>query len=90
MSDQCQHLVTIARDMPTEADKEGAECAACVAGGTEWVHLRECLVCGEIACCDSSPMRHMSRHARAENHAVVTSMEPGETWRYCYVDDAVV
>ena len=86
----CTHLDAIAVDMPAEADKGDAVCTACVEGGTEWVHLRRCLVCGTVACCDSSPMRHMSAHAREESHPIVTSMEPGERWRYCYVDEAVV
>ena len=86
----CTHLDAIAVDMPAEADKDGAVCAACVEGGTDWVHLRKCLVCGTVACCDSSPMRHMSAHAREESHPIVTSMEPGERWRYCYVDEGVV
>ena len=90
MSGSCTHLDTIAVDMPAESDKEGAVCAACVKAGTEWVHLRECLVCGEIGCCDSSPMRHASAHAASADHPIVTSMEPGERWRWCYVDEAVV
>ena len=90
MSQQCQHLDTIEQAMPAERDKHGAECAACVREGTDWVHLRKCLACGEIACCDSSPMRHASAHAAAASHAIVTSMERGEGWRWCYVDEAVV
>ena len=90
MAEQCTHLDTIAADMPGEANKAGAVCAACVAAGTEWVHLRKCLVCGEIGCCDSSPMRHASAHAADADHPIVTSMEPGERWRWCYVDERVL
>lgn len=90
MSSVCTHLNTITTDMPTDSDKRGAVCTACLEMDSEWVHLRKCLVCGVVACCDSSPMQHMSRHARDSSHAIVTSMERGEYWRYCYVDDAVV
>ena len=90
MPESCPHLDTIAADMPAEDDKAGAACGACLEAGSDWVHLRKCLVCGAVACCDSSPMRHMSAHAREASHAIVTSMQPGERWRYCYADDAVV
>jgi uncharacterized UBP type Zn finger protein len=53
------------------------------------VHLRVCRTCGRIGCCDSSPNQHASHHARAESHPVATSVEPGENWSYCYVDDAM-
>jgi len=62
-------------------------CVDCVAVGGEWVHLRRCLTCQHIACCDSSPSKHASAHARAAGHPVVTSAEPGESWRWCYVDE---
>jgi len=64
------------------------ECAECVKTGATWVHLRTCQTCGETLCCDSSPNRHASRHARASNHPVTASAEPGERWLYCYPDDA--
>ena len=90
MSDGCPHLDAIERPVPAESDKDGAECSACVAEGTDWVHLRQCLVCGQVLCCDSSPMQHASAHAEAESHPIVTSMERGESWRWCYVDEIVV
>jgi len=62
-------------------------CAECLAGGSSWVHLRMCQSCGEIGCCDSSPNRHASRHARASGHAIARSAEPGENWTWCYVDE---
>ena len=62
-------------------------CAECLAIGSSWVHLRMCQSCGEIGCCDSSPNRHASRHARAPGHAVARSAEPGEDWSWCYVDE---
>jgi hypothetical protein len=64
------------------------QCDECVKIGATWVHLRTCQTCGATLCCDSSPNRHASKHARASNHAVAASAEPGERWVYCYVDDA--
>ena len=90
MSQRCTHLDAVDIDMPEESDKRGAECADCIAEGTDWVHLRKCLSCGRVLCCDSSPRRHMSAHARASSHPIVTSMERDERWRWCYVDEAIV
>lgn len=58
--------------------------------GSGWVHLRQCLVCGHVGCCDSSPNRHASKHYQAGGHAVMRSLEPGERWGYCFVDDLFV
>jgi ubiquitin-hydrolase Zn-finger-containing protein len=62
-------------------------CEECVKIGSAWVHLRTCQTCGATLCCDSSPNRHASKHARATKHPVVASAEPGERWLYCYPDD---
>jgi CPA1 family monovalent cation:H+ antiporter len=62
-------------------------CADCVAEGTTWVHLRLCLQCGTVACCDSSPRKHATRHFHDTRHPVMRSYEPGETWRWCFVDN---
>ena len=64
-------------------------CEECTRIGSTWVHLRTCQSCGITLCCDSSPNRHASGHARASGHPVVASAEPGERWLYCYPDDAV-
>jgi hypothetical protein len=64
------------------------ECEECVRIGSEWVHLRTCQSCGATLCCDSSPNRHASKHARVSAHPVVASAEPGERWLYCYPDEA--
>ncbi|HMG65495.1 MAG TPA: UBP-type zinc finger domain-containing protein [Streptosporangiaceae bacterium] len=61
-------------------------CEDCLAAGTTWVHLRMCLHCGHVGCCDSSPQRHATAHHQQTWHPVIASFEPGETWRWCYVD----
>ena len=64
------------------------QCEECVKTGSSWVHLRTCQTCGVALCCDSSPNRHASKHARAVSHPVVASAERGERWLYCFPDDA--
>ena len=79
----CTHLEQIVVERPETV--EG--CEDCLAMGGSWVHLRVCRSCGHVACCDSSPNRHASAHARTSGHPIVTSVQPGELWSYCYVDD---
>jgi hypothetical protein len=62
-------------------------CDECVKSGGRWVHLRTCQSCGATLCCDSSPNRHASGHARSAGHPVIASAEPGERWLYCYPHD---
>lgn len=64
------------------------ECDECVKIGGQWVHLRTCQECGGTHCCDNSPHRHATAHARSSGHPVIASAEPGERWLYCYPDDA--
>jgi uncharacterized UBP type Zn finger protein len=66
------------------------ECDECVKTGSLWMHLRTCQSCGATLCCDNSPNRHATAHARLSQHPVIASAEPGERWLYCYPDDAVV
>ncbi len=82
----CGHLDQI-RDV-TPDSTEG--CTDCLAIGATWVHLRECLSCGHVACCDSSPNRHATAHAEGSGHPIIRSFEPGEDWRWCYPDRAIV
>jgi uncharacterized UBP type Zn finger protein len=82
----CSHLDQIRVVEPHT--QEG--CEDCLRDGGRWVHLRLCLSCGHVGCCDSSPKRHASAHARETEHPVVASFEPGEDWRWCYVDRVVV
>jgi CPA1 family monovalent cation:H+ antiporter len=81
----CDHLRDAPRDVPSRVDDV---CQQCVEDGlTTWVHLRKCLTCGLVLCCDSSPQRHASGHYRASSHPVMRSAEVGEEWRWCFVDD---
>ena len=66
------------------------ECEECVKIKSRWVHLRTCQECGGTRCCDSSPNRHASKHARSSGHPVIASAEPGEQWLYCYPDEQLV
>ena len=63
-------------------------CEECLRLGAAWVHLRLCLTCGHVGCCDSPPLRHARGHALSVGHPIVQSFEPGENWRWCYVDEA--
>ncbi|MCU1677585.1 MAG: hypothetical protein JWM93_2343 [Frankiales bacterium] len=65
-------------------------CEDCLATGSTWVHLRLCLSCGRVGCCDSSPQRHARKHAFGQDHPIVASLERGDGWRWCYLDEAFV
>lgn len=78
----CTHLDLI---RPVTPSAEG--CEDCLKIGAPWMHLRLCLTCGHVGCCDSSPNRHASKHAAAASHPLVQSFEPGEDWIWCYVDE---
>ncbi len=80
----CEHLTAAPADIETQVH---GECQDCVAEGrTTWVHLRKCLECGRLSCCDSSPRKHASAHFSETGHPVMRSAEPGEEWRWCFVD----
>ena len=84
---QCTHLDTIAiTELPEAVDG----CVDCLKSSDGWVHLRICLECGYVGCCDSSPNRHASRHARSAGHPLVRSIEPGEDWSWCFVDEVAM
>ena len=82
----CEHLQHAPADI---APNGSVICQDCVREGTRTVHLRICLSCGNVGCCDSSPGRHAERHAHRVDHAVMRSFEPGESWRWCYVDERI-
>jgi uncharacterized UBP type Zn finger protein len=86
MAAGCSHLDQI-RDV--RPNTPGA-CEECLKMKSWWVHLRLCLSCGHVGCCDSSPNRHATKHYRAVHHPIVQSLEPGEDWRWCYADEIEV
>ena len=83
MAVTCTHLDQVKITPPAEV----AGCEDCLRIGARWVHLRVCLSCGHVGCCDSSPNKHASGHAAESGHPIVRSAEPGETWCWCYVDE---
>ena len=85
MADECTHTDLIRKVTPSALG-----CEECLKAGDRWVHLRMCETCGKIGCCDSSPNRHASRHARDDGHPVARSAEPGEDWSWCYVDQLML
>jgi uncharacterized UBP type Zn finger protein len=84
MARQCSHLE---EDRGKVIRPSTKGCEECLKSGDSWVHLRLCETCGHVGCCDDSKNRHASAHFRATAHPVIRSFEPGENWRYCYIDD---
>ena len=85
MASSCTHLNEIGAVTP---HTQG--CEECLKTGDAWVHLRLCLSCGHVGCCDSSPNRHATAHFHSSHHPVVQSFQPDEDWMYCYEDDIVM
>lgn len=81
----CSHLDRI---IVVDPPAEIPGCEDCLRIGGTWVHLRMCQSCGHIGCCDSSPNRHATAHNRTTEHPIIRSVEPGEVWSWCYVDQA--
>ncbi|MDP9073428.1 MAG: UBP-type zinc finger domain-containing protein [Actinomycetota bacterium] len=85
MADICTHVPLIQDVIPSSAG-----CQDCLAAGRhDWVHLRLCMTCGHVGCCDSSPGRHATKHFMATTHPIVRSYEPGEDWFWCYQDEVL-
>jgi uncharacterized UBP type Zn finger protein len=82
MADQCTHL-----DQIRAVGPQSRGCEECLRMGDSWVHLRMCLTCGNVGCCDSSKNRHATKHFHATSHPLIRSLEPGEEWAWCYVDE---
>jgi Zn-finger in ubiquitin-hydrolases and other protein len=83
----CTHAAhVVLRQLPAAVDG----CEDCLATGGKWLHLRICLECGHVGCCDSSPARHATGHARHRGHPIIRSIEPGEQWAWCYVDEVAL
>jgi uncharacterized UBP type Zn finger protein len=83
----CTHLDTV---QVTQLPDAVAGCEECLAAGDSWLHLRICLECGKVCCCDDSPNRHATAHARESGHPLIRSIEPGEEWSWCYVDQTAL
>ena len=80
----CTHLDTVnVTQLPYEVDG----CEECLATGGLWLHLRICLECGHVGCCDDSPNRHATAHFHETGHPVIRSAQPGEDWFWCYLDE---
>ena len=82
MKEKCSHLDQVRNVTPS-----GKGCKECLETGDTWVHLRMCLVCGHVGCCDSSKNKHATAHFRESGHPLVQSYEPGEDWIWCFVDE---
>lgn len=83
----CHHFEQARTDIAPQRAARAGGCEECVELGQRWVHLRQCLVCGHVGCCDSSIGRHATAHFHTTQHPVMRSVEPGETWDWCYVDE---
>ncbi|MDT0455162.1 UBP-type zinc finger domain-containing protein [Streptomyces sp. DSM 41527] len=84
---ECTHVPELPRPGPAPLS---ATCLECLAAGSHPVQLRKCLVCGHVGCCDSSPYRHATRHFDETGHPVMRTLEPGESWRWCFADQKLV
>ena len=82
MADECTHLDQIRLVKPKTKG-----CEECLKMGDGWVHLRLCLSCGHVGCCDNSKNKHATKHFNASKHAIIRSFEPGENWMWCYIDE---
>jgi monovalent cation:H+ antiporter-2, CPA2 family len=85
MPTQCRHLDFVRTDRPRSGG-----CEECLKLGDTWVHLRLCRTCGHVGCCDDSKNRHATKHFHATQHPIMTSIEPGELWSWCYIDELVM
>jgi hypothetical protein len=81
----CTHL-----DQVHEVTPSSTGCEDCLRTGGRWVHLRLCMTCGHVGCCDNSPNRHATAHAGSTDHPIIRSYEPGEDWWWCYPDESIV
>ncbi len=82
---QCTHTAQI-----TDVKPGSKGCLQCLARGDTWVHLRTCMLCGQVGCCDESKNTHATKHFHATQHPIMRSLEPGEDWMWCFVDKALL
>jgi uncharacterized UBP type Zn finger protein len=85
MAQTCAHVKEIRNVKPKTTG-----CEECLKMGDQWVHLRLCLTCGHVGCCDSSKNRHATKHYHSTRHPIIQSFEPGEDWKWCYIDNAEI
>ena len=85
MTKGCSHL----KQTPKFTSTKTHVCEDCIKTGDSWVHLRMCMECGHVGCCDSSKNKHATKHFHGSRHPVIRSVEPGESWTWCYVDEAM-
>ena len=85
MQGPCDHAAMIKDPAPNTP----AGCEECLRTGDQWVHLRLCEECGHVGCCDSSKNKHATKHFRATTHPVIASFQPGENWKWCFVDETM-
>jgi uncharacterized UBP type Zn finger protein len=90
MDELCEHLMPLQRPDRPPVKPSGHGCQECLEAGGEWVHLRLCMSCGHVGCCDSSPHTHATKHAHKTEHPTIRSYEPGEKWEFCYPDELTV
>ncbi len=83
--DSCPHLDALVPVAPTSTG-----CEQCIALGDHWVHLRACLTCGQVGCCDQSKNKHATKHFHQVGHPLIQSIQPGEDWIWCYVDELMM
>lgn len=86
MTPQCTHLNEVHNVLPGTP----GGCEECLKTHGQWVHLRLCLMCGHVGCCDQSPGKHATKHFYQSHHPIIKSFEPGEDWGWCYVDEAIL
>jgi len=84
MSEVCRHLDQVEAVTPSASG-----CEDCLRSGDVWLHLRLCMSCGHVGCCDSSPNKHATRHFHKTDHPIIKSFQPGEAWGWCYVDEVM-
>jgi len=83
----CTHIdQVLITELPPSVDG----CEECLLTGDPWLHLRICLECGKVGCCDDSPNRHASKHAHSSEHPIIRSLEPGEDWSWCFIDNVAM
>ena len=88
--DACEHLQAVTAEQYGRKPNTPEGCEECLQMGDRWVHLRECLDCGHVGCCDSSKNKHATKHFHSSGHPVIASAQPHERWLWCYADEQFV